>query len=303
MKESTRYVHWNGRIVPIDEARVSVLDTGFLYGDGVYDTMRAYGGRVFSLERHLARLARSASRVEMRVPDATVLRPGIEDILDANALRDAVLRITVTRGRLERRLDLSTAGNPSFAITLDPVTAGADDERRTSGIKVAFSRYVRTSRHPLAGVKSTSYQVSLLARNEARAAGCTEVLLANESGEICEGAAANVFFVKGGTLVTPPLSSGILGGITREVMLECAQKRGVAVQEGTFTPGQVLAADEVIMTGTTIQVAAVTHVGDRPIGDGRPGPLARLLLDDYMARVRSDTGLPIPAAERARSSP
>jgi branched-chain amino acid aminotransferase len=300
LKEIVRYVHWNGRVVPVDEARVSVLDTGFLYGDGVYDTMRAYGGRVFALERHLARLGRSAARVDMRVPDANVLRHAIEDILDANALRDAVLRVTVTRGRLERRLDLTSAGSPSFAITLDPVAAGADEERRASGIRVAFSRYVRTSKHPLAGVKSTSYQVSLLARNEARAAGCTEVLLANESGEICEGAAANVFFVTGETLVTPPLSSGILGGITREVTLECARRRGIPIEERTLAPEGVLVAGEVFMTGTTIQVAPVTHAGDRPIGDGRPGRIACLLLDDYLARVRADTGVPVPAGERGR---
>jgi branched-chain amino acid aminotransferase len=293
-----RFVHWNGRVIPVEEARVSVLDTGFLYGDGVYDTMRSYAGRVFARERHLARLARSAQRVALRVPGARDLERAIDEILAANEVADAVLRVTVTRGRLARRLDLSSAGEPSVAITLDPVVPGADEARRGSGIRVAFSGFVRTAKHPLAGVKSTSYQVSLLARNEARERGCTEVLLANESGAICEGAAANVFFVEDGRLVTPPLDSGILGGITREVALECARARGIAVLEETRTPERVLAADEVFMTGTTIQIAAVTHVGEHPIGDARPGPMTRLLLEDYTSIVSHDTGSPSPARAR-----
>ncbi len=299
MSGPTKFVGWNGRILPADEARVSILDTGFLYGDGVYDTMRAYDGRVFALGRHLARLGRSAARVELSVPDSNVLRRSIEDLLDANGLAHAVLRVTLTRGRLARRLDLSSAGHPSLAITLDPVAEGADEERRTSGIRVALSRYVRTSKHPLAGVKSTSYQVSLLARNEARQLECTEVLLANESGAICEGAAANVFFVENGALVTPPLDSGILGGITREVAIECARARGIAIAEETRTIDRVLAADEVFMTGTTIQVAAVTHVGENAIAGGRPGPIAQLLLADYLSRVANDTGSGMPASARA----
>src|SRR5262245_20514203 len=136
---AARFVHWDGRIVPVEEARVSVLDTGFLYGDGVYDTMRAYGGRVFALSRHLARLERSAGRVGMPVPWATDLAKRIDEILAANETADAVLRITATRGRLARRLDLSSAGEPSIAITLDFIDPDADEARR-AGIRVAYSR-------------------------------------------------------------------------------------------------------------------------------------------------------------------
>lgn len=288
---SARFVHWDGRVVPIEEARVSVLDTGFLYGDGVYDTMRAYNGRVFALSRHLARLERSAGRVGMRVPGAADLSRRIDETLAANETAYAVLRITVTRGRLARRLDLSSAGEPSVAITLDFIEPGADEARR-AGIRVAYSRYVRTTRHPLAGVKSTSYQVSLLARNEAREAGGTEVLLANETGEICEGAAANVFFVEKDTLFTPALSTGILGGITREVALECARARNISTEEATFARERLERASEVFMTGTTIQIAAVVSVGGTMIGEGRPGPVARQLLDDYLSKVREETGSP-----------
>jgi len=165
-------------------------------------------------------------------------------------------------------------------------------------VRVIYSKYLRFSNHPLAGVKSTNYQVSLFARNEARAAGALEVLVPNESGHIVEAAAANVFAVEGGRLLTPPLGTGILGGITREVVLELAAARGIAVEETTISRDRLEAADEVFLSGTTIQVAPVVLVGDRAIGDGRPGPCAIALLDDYIAAVRADVG----AAASVRSS-
>jgi len=282
--DAPRFVHWCGAVVPVEEARVSIFDTGFLYGDGVYDTMRAYRKRVFAQDRHLARLGRSAARVGLTAPEPASLSAAIAEVLDANSLEDAVLRITLTRGRLARRLDLSSAGAPSVAITVDPVLPGADDARR-DGVRVAYSRYVRTASHPLAGVKSTSYQVSLLARDEARSRGCTEVLLANETGAIVEGAAANVFFVERGALYTPPLSAGILGGVTREIALECARRRGLAIHEEAFSRDRLERAAEVFMTGTTIQIAPVVRVGDTPIGSGSPGPVASALRTDYLERV------------------
>jgi branched-chain amino acid aminotransferase len=292
-----RKVWWNGAIVAADEARVSVLDTGFLYGDGVYDTMRSYGGRVFAIERHLARLVRSAQRVVLRLPERGTLRRAIEEAVAANGGGDHAVRITVTRGRLAKRLDLSTAGPASVLVSTDPIEP-FDDERRRRGIRVVWSRYVRLSAHPLAGVKSTNYQVSLFARNEAREAGATEVLLANESGAIVEGAAANVFLVEGRRLVTPALTTGILGGITREVVLELAQAKRLAVEEAVLPRERIETATEVFMTGTTIQVAPVVEIAGRAVGAGRPGPLSLELLEGYLAAVAKDvaTPRPIPAA-------
>ncbi|MGQ0723076.1 MAG: aminotransferase class IV, partial [Candidatus Eiseniibacteriota bacterium] len=269
---SGRFVHCNGRVVPADEARVSPLDAGFLYGDGIYETMRAYGGRVFALGRHFARLHRSAAGVALQVPPDADLRRAIEQAVAANEVADAAVRLTITRGRLARRLDLSSAGAPSVLVTVDPVDP-ADDARRARGIRVVYSRYRRFSQHPLAGIKSTNYQVSLFARNEAREAGADEVLLANETGDIVEAAAANVSIVERGRVVTPPLDSGILGGVTREVALEVARARGIPVIEETFSRARLEAADEVFVSGTTIQVAPVVALGDRAVGGGRPGPV------------------------------
>lgn len=288
MTEDRRLVFWEGRTMPVEEARVPVTDAGFLYGDGIYETMRSYGGHVFALDRHLARLARSGSGVRLALPPPGELRAAIAATIRANGDADAVVRLTITRGRLARRLDLSSAGAPSVLVTFDPIDP-RDDEKRHAGIRVIRSRYLRFSSHPLAGIKSTNYQISLFARNEAREAGAQEVLVPNETGDIVEAAAANVFLVEDGRIVTPPLGSGILGGVTREVVLERIAARGWTVAEETLAPARIDAADELFLSGTTIQVAPVIRVDDRPVGDGAPGPVARRLLADYLDAVRRDT--------------
>jgi len=294
------YVHWNGCLVPADEARVSVFDAGFLYGDGIYETMRSYDGRVFALARHLARLERSALRVHLELPAAERIQAAVEELVTANGATDAVVRITVTRGPLGRRLDLSSAGAPSLLVTSDPLAEGADEKRR-AGVRVVYSEYLRHSEYPLAGVKSTNYQVSLFARNEAREAQALEALVPNESGEIVEAAAANVFLVKDGELITPPLRSGILGGITREVVIELARARGYSVREATLSRAAIETGDELFLSGTTIQVAPVVRVEDRVVGSGRPGPVTLELLDAYLAVVREDIAAsPDAPSERIR---
>jgi branched-chain amino acid aminotransferase len=296
-----RFVHWNGEIVPAEAARASVFDTGFLYGDGIYETMRSYEGRVFALDRHLRRLERSAASVALELPARADLSEAIQSVIRANGCPDCIVRMTVTRGSLGRRLDLSSSGPPSVLVISDPIEPGID-ERNANGIRVVFSRYLRHSTHPLAGVKSTNYQVSLFARNEAREAGAQEVLIPNESGEIVEAAAANVFYVEGGRLLTPPLGSGILGGITREVVIELAGARGLAVAEKTLPRQRVESVDELFLTGTTIRIAPVIQVGDRVLRDGRPGPVAAALLADYLAAVRTEvlSSEPDVTSERMR---
>ena len=295
-----RFVHVDGEVLPADEAKVSALDAGFLYGDGIYETMRSYGGRVFALSRHFARLHRSADSVGIRLPPEAVLRAALEEIVEANGTPEATVRLTITRGPLGRRLDLSTSGDPTVVITTDPVDPASDAERRR-GIRVVYSGFLRLSEYPLAGVKSTNYQISLFARNEARERGALEVLVPNESGEIVEGAAANVFLVEGERLTTPPLRSGILGGITREVVMELGAKRGLKIQEATLPRERIESGDELFLSGTTIQVAPVVEIEDRPMGSGRPGPTTLALLDDYLAAVRADTGAAPPEpSERMR---
>jgi branched-chain amino acid aminotransferase len=287
MTEERRFVFWEGRTMPAEEARVPVLDAGFLYGDGIYETMRSYGGHVFALARHLARLERSASGTRLSIPPAGELARAIGATDRANGDRDGIVRLTITRGVLARRLDLSSAGPPSVLVTFDAVDPG-DDERRKAGIRVITSRFLRFSNHALAGIKSTNYQISLFARNEAREAGAQEVLLRNETGHFVESAAANLFAVEGGAIVTPPLGSGILGGVTREVVLERIADRRIAVTEETISPERLARAGEVFLSGTTIRVAPVIALDGRPVGGGSPGPVTLRLLDDYLDAVEAD---------------
>jgi branched-chain amino acid aminotransferase len=291
-------VHWNGRLMDAEDAVVSVFDAGFLYGDGIYETLRVYAGRAFAIGPHLERLAASGRRIDLAVPQETELRDAIAALLGAARLDSAVLRVTITRGRLSRRLDLSSAGAPSVLLTAEPFDASTDAVRRR-GIRVVYSRYLRYASHPLLGVKSTNYQVSLFARNEAREAGAAEVLVPNESGDIVEAAAANVFLVEGGTVVTPPLDSGILGGITRDVVIRLAHDAGHEVREETLPRARLAAADEVFLTGTTIEVAPVVRLGDAPVGGGTPGPVAGAMLRGYLDAVEADIGVPLPDAPPA----
>lgn len=289
---SGSFVYCEGRIVPAEEARVSALDAGFLYGDGIYETMRSYGGKAFGLTRHLARLARSAARIGLRLPPREAVARAVAETIEANGLESAVIRVTVTRGPLGKRLDLSSAGAPTLLVTAEPIDPAADEERR-HGVRLVYSRYLRLSSYPLAGVKSTNYQVSLFARNEAREAGAAEVLLADETGDIVEAAAANVFCVEKERLVTPPLSRGILGGVTRDVVLETAHATGIPVVEEGLPRKRLESADEVFLTGTTIQVAPVVKIEEHAIGSGTPGVTTLRLLDRYLETVAADTGAAI----------
>jgi branched-chain amino acid aminotransferase len=289
MTDARRFVFWEGRPMPAEEARVPVLDAGFLYGDGIYETMRSYDGHVFALDRHLARLERSAAGVRLALPPGAGLRDAILATVRANGGGEGIVRLTISRGVLARRLDLSSAGRPSVLVTFDAIDP-RDDEMRAAGIRVVTSRYLRFSHHPLAGIKSTNYQVSLFARQEAREAGATEVLMRNETGDFVEAAAANLFAVEGGRVVTPPLGSGILGGVTREVVLERIAARRMAFTEETIAPSRLERADEVFLSGTTIRVAPVIAVDGGAVGDGRPGPVSRMLLRDYLDAIEEDRG-------------
>jgi len=301
MTPVTRTVHWNGRLVDAEDAMVSVFDAGFLYGDGIYETLRVYGGTPFALDRHLDRLAQSARGINLNIPTASCLREHVDELLRTGGTPSAVLRITITRGQLDRRLDLSSAGHPSVLITADPFDDTTDDIRRR-GIRVVYSRFLRHSDHSLAGVKSTNYQVSLLARNEAREAGVPEVLVPNESGDIVEAAAANVFAVEGTELITPPLRSGILGGITRQVAMDLAHAAGYTVREETLPRARLESADEVFLTGTTIEVAPVVRISDAVVAGGQPGPVTMDLRQRYREAVAADTGAPAsgPPSDRMR---
>ena len=295
------WVWWDGRLRRSSEAKVSVLDSGYLYGDGIYETLRAYEGVPFALDRHLARCRASAAGVDLPCPPTAELARAIRDVIAANAWADAVVRLTLTRGVLSRRFDLGSAGAPSLLVSANPLDPAADETRRR-GVRVIYSQFGRWSEYGLAGIKSTNYQISLLARHEARVAGAAEVLLPNESGDLVEGAASNLFAVEThgerSRLVTPALGAGVLGGITREIVLELAAAADLPVEEASLSRARLEAAAEVFLTGTTIQLAPIVRIGETTVGAGAPGPVTLDLLAAYLSRVNEDVRAGASADDR-----
>lgn len=250
----------NGELLDAGSATVSALDHGMTVGDGVFETMRVYGGIPLALDRHLDRLDRSAGGLGLCLPDRELLARAAAEVVAASGLADCRLRLTITAGPGP----LGSGRLEGDCTVLAGVSALESQAPATDVITV---EWVRNERSPLAGLKTTSYAENVVALARAEAAGASEALFANTRGELCEGTGTNVFVVVGGRLRTPPLSSGCLAGITRELVLECT-----AAEEATL-PYEVLhEADEVFLTSSIREVQGVAHVDGRPLGPA-PGPV------------------------------
>jgi branched-chain amino acid aminotransferase len=286
-------IYLDGSLVPRSQAHVSVFDHGFLYGYGLFETMRAYRGGIFRLERHMARLMGSAQTIGLgsRLAGLDLGRACLET-LRANRLTDARLRLTVTGGEADSFPWEGKAGAPTVVITARRyVPPPAEKYRRGYQVVIAS---VRRSRSRLSGVKSLNYLVSVMARMEAAASGRDEALLLNDGGFIAEGGNSNVFFVKGSCLVTPSLESGILPGITREVVMELAAALGIRVTEGEVAPAELVQFDEAFLTSSTMEIMPLVVVRDEAgkgiiIGTGRPGDIAKKLMKAYKGLVARET--------------
>ncbi|MCU1378051.1 MAG: pabC [Acidimicrobiales bacterium] len=252
----------NGEVVAADDATVSALDHGMTVGDGVFETLRVYGGVPFAADRHLDRLARSATGLGLPVPDRALLARAIDEVIAAGGLPDCRLRLTVTAGN-----GPLGSGRTEGASTIVAAVAPLDPVATTTDVITV--PWVRNERSPLAGLKTTSYAENVVALARAKEAGASEALFANTRDELCEGTGTNVFVVVGGELLTPPLSSGCLAGVTRELVLESTE----AVERAL--PFTILAdADEVFLTSSTREVQAVAHIDGRMVPDA-PGPVTR----------------------------
>jgi branched-chain amino acid aminotransferase len=269
----TGTVWLNGGLVPAAEARVSVFDHGFLYGDGLFETVRAYGGRLFMTDAHFDRLASGARRVGLDVPFD---RAGFADLLDrtrrANGLEEALLRLTVSRGAGPPVPDASACGPATVVVTARPA-ATRDPDRWRRGIAVALVPGAVAA----GGLKSISYQAHVLALAEARRRGADEAVLVNPAGEVAEGSVSNLFGVWGGLLATPPLDAGALAGVTRAVVLELAEREGVPAAQRTLSPEDLGAADELFVTGSGWEVMPVTRLDGHEVGEGSAGPVTARL--------------------------
>jgi branched-chain amino acid aminotransferase len=274
----------NGTVVPAEEARVSVLDNGFAFGDSVYEVLRTYGGLAFEPGRHFRRLRASAARLGIAVPasDPSLLAQ-VDALLARAAGGESYVRIIVSRGLGDCSYNFDKVQGPTVVMVqkaLPPYPASHYE----SGIKVAAVGVRRN--HPRAldpAIKSSNLLNNILAVREAQSRGADEPVLLNQEGFVAEGASTNVFLARGGKVSTPPLSAGILAGITRQVVLELLPALGIPFREEPLRLEDLLAADEAFMTSTTREVVPVRQVDDVTTGEGRPGPLTRRVMKAFGA--------------------
>ena len=278
-------VYLNGSLIPLSQARISPIDYGFLHGYGLFETMRAYSGHVFRLEKHLARLERSARALNIDLDGTAKLEKAVHDTLRANQLSDARIRISVSPGEEEIAADIPAKGEPTvFIMAISYVPPSEAVYRR--GFTAILSRVHRSTRSPSSGLKSLSSLDILLARQEAATFGVDHAILLNDDGLVSEGSSSNVFHVKDGTLFTPAEHCGILPGVTREVVMrDLAPSLGINNQEVDVALVDLLEADEAFLTNSMIEVMPLTILADRSVGSGRPGALTQRLMKAYKALV------------------
>lgn len=289
-------VFLNGQLVDKEKAVVSVFDHGLLYGDGVFEGIRAYNGRVFKLREHLDRLFNSARAILLTVPyTKKELETAVLSTLRANKLKDAYIRMVVTRGVGDLGLDPRKCPKASCFIITDRISLYPQElyENGLSVITSSIRRNIPEALNPC--IKSLNYLNNVLAKAEASRQGAPEAIMLNREGYVAECTGDNIFVLKENTLYTPPTSAGALEGITRNVVMEIAKnKLKLLVKEELFTPYHVYIGEEVFLTGTAAEVIPVTQVDGRAIGDGHPGKTTLRLIKEFRDLTRL-TGVPIGA--------
>jgi len=284
----SRIIFMNDRLVPEEEARVSVFDHGLLYGDGVFEGLRSYSGRVFRLDAHLDRLWASARAICLEIPlSKPAVAKAVNDTLAANALVDGYVRLVVTRGAGSLGLNPNRTRNPQVIVIADTISL-YPREYYEQGLKIVTAATQRVQSAALSPrIKSLNYLNNIMAKLEGLRAGCVEALMLNHKGEVAECTGDNVFVVRSGVLLTPPPDAGILEGITRNAVMELARAAGIDCREATLTRHDLYTADECFLTGTAAEVIPVVDIDGRTIGAGVPGPVTQRLTTAFHALVRS----------------
>src|SRR3954464_94698 len=287
-------VYVNGTIAPADQAVVPVYDHGFVYGEGVYETLRTYNKVPFLYDRHMTRLRRSAERLLLDVPfdDAAMLTWIDDTIAAAGALDEAYIRILLTRGVGELTYDPKSTPKPTTVIIVKPFEA-PPARVSTDGIRISLVDMLRNhprSVNPI--IKSNNLLNNALAMQTAYRSGAEEALMCNFRGELTECSQANFFMVRGGVALTPKSEAGLLEGVTRAFVFEIGREIGVEVREDTLYPKDLDSADEMFITSTTRELSPVVNVDGRVVGSGKPGPVTRGVLDGCQARARELSAVP-----------
>jgi branched-subunit amino acid aminotransferase/4-amino-4-deoxychorismate lyase len=280
------FVWLNGRVVPARAARVSALDRGLLHGDGLYDTWRTYGGEPFATAAHLRRLAAAAKRLGFPSPgDPHVWHVRARRLVARNELADAAIRLTMTRGATGEGLHPTRSGRPTLLLTVRPIPT-AVARQQADGIACVLLPFPRDAAFPWGTMKLIGHMSALVGRRLAVRQRADEGLYVTRDGEVTEGTTSNLFVVEGNRLVTPPLQSGVLGGVTRDLVLRLAPRLGLAVREEPIRTARLRRAAEVFVTASTIEVLPVVRLEGRRVGSGAPGAATRRLHHAYRAHVQ-----------------
>lgn len=271
-------VYLNGKFLPDDQALIPVLDRGFVFGDGVYEVIPVYWGKPFRLEQHLARLNDSLRGIRMENPlSVAQWSDAISSLIRLNTVTDSMsIYLHVTRGPARRDHAIPAAIRPTTLLMLNPIPA-PDPALLRDGVSIVTLDDIRWK---LCNIKATTLLASVLLKDDATRQGAYDAILVR-NGRITEGTASNVFVITGGTVRTPPKDTDLLPGITRDVVLELAQRDGIACVERPITPDEAEAADEIWLTSSTKEVLPVTRLNGRPVGFGKPGPLWRRITALY----------------------
>jgi branched-chain amino acid aminotransferase len=282
-------IYISGKLYAKSDARISVFDHGLLYGDGVFEGIRSYSGKVFRLQKHVDRLYSSASAIFLQIPmSREEMARAIEDTLAANQLVDAYIRVIVTRGAGSLGLDPRKTADPQVIIITDQISL-YPEELYEHGLKIITAGTTRNHTNAVnPRIKSLNYLNNILAKIEATNCGCLEALMLNYKGEVAECTGDNIFIVTRGVVHTPSIDSGILEGITRDAVIELARSAGLTVVERTMDRYDVYTADECFLTGTAAELIAVVECDGRVLGSGRPGPITRDLRQRFGSLVRDE---------------
>ncbi|WP_068783090.1 branched-chain-amino-acid transaminase [Paenibacillus phocaensis] len=284
-----QWIYLDGQFVTKDQAKVSVYDHGFLYGDGIFEGIRIYNGNIFKCKEHLDRLYDSAKSIMLNIPlTYQEMEDALVETLRRNELRNGYIRLIVSRGAGNLGLDPNRCPKASVIIIVEQLAIYSEEAYKTGlkTVSVSTRRNIPDALNPK--IKSLNYLNNILVKIQSNLSGAGEAIMLNAQGYVTEGSGDNIFIVKNGMITTPPCYLGALDGITRQAIIEICRKKGYSIQEQPFTLHDVYVADEVFLTGTAAEVIAVREVDGRIIGEGHAGPITLKLLEEFRAIVDQD---------------